>query len=231
VSPFDYAKAAKTTPDCRALGSLSISSIRALLRRVNSCRVRSNALRLAQQRALHLDDTSADDVDGGVVESRGSLLCGLAAGEEELPELGLVQPASRSSGLAPLDSADALHYTDYQYLAIEKEAVMVATHVSIGRVKRDISEIVNRVAYGGERVVLTSRGKPKAAIVSMEDYARLEREGALATLAQWEAWAAESRQLAAQIRERRSGEPLDVNGVWQAVRSEQEDRDARTAGR
>jgi len=230
VSPFDYAKAAKTTPDCRALCSLSILSIRALLRRVNSSEVRCAALRLAQRRALDLNDTSAD-VDGGVVESRGSLLCGLAAGEQELPELGSVRPASMSSNLAPLDSADALHYTDYQYLAIEEEAVMVDTHVSIGRVKRDISEIVNRVAYGGERVVLTSRGKPKAAIVSMEDYARLEREGALATLAQWEAWAAESRQLAAQIMERRAGEPLDVNGVWQAVRSEQEDRDARTAGR
>ena len=108
---------------------------------------------------------------------------------------------------------------------------MAETHVSIGRVKRDISEIVNRVAYGGERVVLTSRGRPKAAIVSMEDYTRLEGEGLMANQAQWEAWVAESRQLAAQVMERRAGEPLDVNGLWQAVRSEQEERDARTAGR
>ncbi len=50
--------------------------------------------------------------------------------------------------------------------------------VSIGRVKRDISELVNRVAYRGERVVLTSRGKPKAALVSIEDYERLKREAA-----------------------------------------------------
>jgi antitoxin (DNA-binding transcriptional repressor) of toxin-antitoxin stability system len=27
--------------------------------------------------------------------------------------------------------------------------------VSIGQVKRDISELVNRVAFGGERVILT----------------------------------------------------------------------------
>ena len=52
---------------------------------------------------------------------------------------------------------------------------MAQTHVSIGRVKRDISELVNRVAYGGERIVLTSRGKPKAAIVSIEDYERTLR--------------------------------------------------------
>ena len=55
---------------------------------------------------------------------------------------------------------------------------MTVRRVSIGRVKRDISELVNRVAYGGERIVLTSRGKPKAAIVSTKDYDRLEREGA-----------------------------------------------------
>ena len=63
---------------------------------------------------------------------------------------------------------------------------MAQTQVSIGRVKRDISDLVNRVAYGGERIVLTSRGRPKAAIVSIEDYQKLEAEkvqGALAGLA------------------------------------------------
>jgi len=58
---------------------------------------------------------------------------------------------------------------------------MVAeTHVSIGRVKRYISDLINRVAYGGERIVLTSRGKPKAAIVSLDDYERLEQEAVCA---------------------------------------------------
>lgn len=47
--------------------------------------------------------------------------------------------------------------------------------VSIGQVKRDISELVNRVAFRGERIVLTSRGNPKAAIVSIEDYLRLQQ--------------------------------------------------------
>ena len=45
---------------------------------------------------------------------------------------------------------------------------MAEIRISIGQVKRDISELVNRVAYRGERIVLTSRGKPKAAPVSME---------------------------------------------------------------
>jgi len=50
---------------------------------------------------------------------------------------------------------------------------MIATEVSIGHVKKDISALVNRVAYGLERIVLTSRGRPKAAIVSIDDYERL----------------------------------------------------------
>ena len=47
--------------------------------------------------------------------------------------------------------------------------------VSIGRVKRDVSDLVNRVAYGGERIILTSRGKPKAALVSIDDLERLHQ--------------------------------------------------------
>ncbi len=52
---------------------------------------------------------------------------------------------------------------------------MKTTKISIGQVKRDISDLANRVAYGGEQVVLTSRGKPKAALISIEDYERLEQ--------------------------------------------------------
>ena len=43
------------------------------------------------------------------------------------------------------------------------------TQISNGQVKRDISELVNQVAYAGERIILPSRGKPKAALISMED--------------------------------------------------------------
>jgi len=49
--------------------------------------------------------------------------------------------------------------------------------VSIGQVKRDISKLVNRVAFGGERIILTSRGRPKAALISMEDLQVLEQTG------------------------------------------------------
>ena len=107
---------------------------------------------------------------------------------------------------------------------------MAGTYVSIGQVKRDISELVNRVAYAGERIVLTSRGKPKAAIVSMDDYERLERTRAEHTLERWHAWLARTDALAAQILERRGGEPIDVDALLDAVRADREARDAEILG-
>jgi prevent-host-death family protein len=46
--------------------------------------------------------------------------------------------------------------------------------VSISQVKREISELVNRVAFGGERIILTSRGRPKAVLVSLTDLEQLQ---------------------------------------------------------
>jgi prevent-host-death family protein len=104
------------------------------------------------------------------------------------------------------------------------------TRVAIGTVKRDISELVNRVAYGGERIVLTSRGKPKAAIVSLEDYGRLEEESAAAREAQWKTWLAANEELAQEILARRGGEPLDVDALWKGAREDLEARDGRIVG-
>ena len=108
---------------------------------------------------------------------------------------------------------------------------MGVEQVSIGRVKRDISELLNRVAYGGERIVLTSRGRPKAAIVSIDDYERLEQEEATESLEEWDAWLAESDRLVASIMEERGDKPLDVDALWEAARADLEERDAHILGR
>ncbi len=103
-------------------------------------------------------------------------------------------------------------------------------HVSIGKVKRDISDLINRVAYRGERVVLTSRGKPKAVLVSLEDYERLKRDAGKDREAHWQTWLARSDALAARILERRGGEPLDVDAIWREARADLEARDDRILG-
>ena len=45
---------------------------------------------------------------------------------------------------------------------------------SIVDLRKNLSDVLNRVAYGGERVVLQRRGKGVAALVSIEDLALLE---------------------------------------------------------
>lgn len=101
---------------------------------------------------------------------------------------------------------------------------MSELQVSIGRVKREISELLNRVAYGGARIVLTSRGKPKAVIVSLEDYEQIQQAEASSELDQWEKWLAANKALTSRILEEWDGEPLDVEAIWAESRSDLEGR-------
>ncbi len=102
-------------------------------------------------------------------------------------------------------------------------------YVSIGQVKRDISELVNRVAYGGEQIILTSRGKPKAALISIEDYKRLRQKPTQQE--KWADWVARSDALAADILAQRGGKPLDIDALLAADRADLEARDERILGR
>ena len=92
--------------------------------------------------------------------------------------------------------------------------------VSIGQVKRDISDLVNRVAYQGERIVLTSRGRPKAVLVSVADYARLRKveQGP----ARRTAWLAQAQTLVERIRQRRGEHEIDVDALIEAGQFERE---------
>ena len=103
-------------------------------------------------------------------------------------------------------------------------------HVTIGQVKRDISDLVNRVAFGGKRIILTSRGKPKAAIVSMRDYEKLIKDQ-LPEQERLMGWAQQSRALVERIRERRVGSLIDVAEIQAASRAEFEECNDWIAGR
>ena len=41
--------------------------------------------------------------------------------------------------------------------------------VGVHEIRANLAEVINRVAYGGERIVLERRNKPVLALVSMED--------------------------------------------------------------
>jgi prevent-host-death family protein len=63
--------------------------------------------------------------------------------------------------------------------------------VSVSQVKAALSEYLNRAAYGRERIVISSRGKPKAAMIGIDDLHRLEElEDALAAVDALEAYQA-----------------------------------------
>jgi len=46
--------------------------------------------------------------------------------------------------------------------------------VSTSQLKERLSEYLNRAAFGRERIIVASRGKPKAAVISLADLERLE---------------------------------------------------------
>jgi len=47
--------------------------------------------------------------------------------------------------------------------------------ISASKARSDLAEVLNRVAYKGERVLLHRRGKNVAAVVPIEDFALLEK--------------------------------------------------------
>jgi prevent-host-death family protein len=68
----------------------------------------------------------------------------------------------------------------------------VAKRISAAQAKAHFSALVAQVAYGGEHYVIERRGKPLAALVSVDDLQRLEAlasparpQGALALVGAW----------------------------------------------
>ena len=48
------------------------------------------------------------------------------------------------------------------------------TEIGVADIRANLADVINRVAYGGERIVLERRKKPVLALVSMEDLKALE---------------------------------------------------------
>lgn len=46
--------------------------------------------------------------------------------------------------------------------------------VSVTKANSQLSKVLNRAAFAGERIVITSHGKPKAAVISIADLELLE---------------------------------------------------------
>ncbi|MGW1071617.1 type II toxin-antitoxin system Phd/YefM family antitoxin [Streptomyces sp. NPDC002537] len=53
----------------------------------------------------------------------------------------------------------------------------MAYEIPVTQARAELADLINRVVYGGERVVVTRHGKPLVALVSAADLRRLEESG------------------------------------------------------
>ena len=54
----------------------------------------------------------------------------------------------------------------------------MAYEIPVTQARAELADLINRVVYGGEHVVLTRHGKPLVGLVSAADLERLEADGA-----------------------------------------------------
>jgi len=100
----------------------------------------------------------------------------------------------------------------------------VAEKVSAAKAKAQLSALMAEVAYGGKHFIIERRGKPLAALVSVEDLERLEQgqvasvrpDWALSLVGAWrEVGDEEIDALVAHIyaeREKDMGRPVELEG-------------------
>jgi len=93
----------------------------------------------------------------------------------------------------------------------------VANINSVADAKKNLSELMSRAAYNNERFLIQRRGKPMAALVSIEDLTRLEKEpvapkgllAAVAALAEFEELESMVEEIYRQ-REQAQDRPVDL---------------------
>ncbi len=105
---------------------------------------------------------------------------------------------------------------------------MNETHMSLTDLRQQLATVINRAAYGGERIVLVSHGEPKAIIVGIAEWRRLE-ERATADHGDGEAWT-QAFAAADQLRDRiahwqstQHMEPESVDDTLQSLREGHDD--------
>ena len=84
--------------------------------------------------------------------------------------------------------------------------------MTIEQAARVFSEVIQRVAAGNERIVLTSQGQPVAALVSMADYAMLP-SWQTPEQARLKTWMQTTQALAGDIREKQGGALVDADAI------------------
>ncbi len=99
--------------------------------------------------------------------------------------------------------------------------------MSLTDLRQHLASVINRAAYGGERIVLVSHGEPKAIIVGIDEWRRLE-ERANAAQGNAEVFKqalARADQLREQIAQWQSGSNVTAEPVEQTLQALREAQD------
>ena len=96
--------------------------------------------------------------------------------------------------------------------------------VNVAEARRRLAELLTRVAYGGERVIVERHGKPLAAWVSLADLEQLEAvdRAEVGGHERWREALDRARASRARILRARQGEPLPDSA--ESIRAMREER-------
>jgi prevent-host-death family protein len=98
--------------------------------------------------------------------------------------------------------------------------------VSMTKLRHNLGDLVNRASYGGERVIVMSRGEPKAAIIGIDELLRLEKSRSQSTASAVYTSLQATDEIRARIKEWQETyavEPDDVVDVLHALRGLRDD--------
>jgi prevent-host-death family protein len=98
-------------------------------------------------------------------------------------------------------------------------------HVSLAEARDRLSALVNDAAHGGQRIVLSSRGRPKAALIGIEDLERLEQGGTEPLTIQ-----AEMSRWIERVEDALCGRPRVARSSMEALREVREEGSAGRTG-
>jgi prevent-host-death family protein len=107
---------------------------------------------------------------------------------------------------------------------------MNTIEVTMTQLRQGLGELVNRAAYGGERIILVSHGAPRAVIIGMEDLTHLEQSAQQESRSVQDGRFTEALSGAHIVRERiqqwqteNHVEPQSVTEVLRELREERDD--------
>jgi prevent-host-death family protein len=109
---------------------------------------------------------------------------------------------------------------------------MSEIQVSMTELRQRLGNLINRVAYGDQWIVLISRGEPKAAIIGVEDLQRLKqlRAGLAAERDQYARSLAAADLLRERIRRWQEAHGIEPEDTVETLRQLRERHDDELAG-